>query len=57
MKPRKNPREVNPYDLSERGGFYRRCSKCGKKKRKNPREVNPYDLQIGGFKEYCKCKN
>jgi hypothetical protein len=50
---RKNPQEVNPYDLSEHGGFRRRCPHCGKEK--YPNNPNPYDASQWGARQYCHC--
>ena len=56
-KLRKNPKDVNPYDLSERSSLLNKCECCGlSKRKKNPKDVNPYDLsERGGLKGYCKC--
>jgi hypothetical protein len=51
---RKNPNEINPYDLNQVGGIGYRCKICGLRLR--PKNINPYDASQHGFVKYCKCK-
>jgi hypothetical protein len=47
--------DVNPYDLSEVGGFRDECPCCGLRIR--PEKISPYDLNYAGFQNFCRCKS